>query len=166
MSYFITFSTYGTWLPGSAKGSVDSEHNQYGTQWLPAAAEQEQQAREAMTQSAYTMNPDEREIVCRALVNLAEERGWLLLAAHVRSNHVHLVVQADREPGRVMSDFKARYSRELTRAGYDDAQRRRWTRHGSTRHLFREGEVEAAIRYTLDEQGSHMAWYAHEPRTK
>ncbi len=165
-AYFITFSTYGTWLPGSIKGSVDIEHNIYGTPWMPPDAEREQAAREAMTQPAYTMSADEREIVCRAIVNLAEERGWLLLAVHVRSNHVHLVVQADREPGRLMSDFKGRCSRDLTRAGFGDAKRRRWTRHGSTKHLFREDEVEAKIHYTLDEQGPRMAWYALEPRTK
>ena len=31
LAYFITFTTYGTWLPGSVKGkgSVDREHNQF-----------------------------------------------------------------------------------------------------------------------------------------
>ena len=68
-----------------------------------------------------------------------------------------------------MSDLKARAPRDLTRAGFDNPERRRWTRHGSTLHLFREEEVAAKIRYTLDEQGERMAWYAkndEEPRTK
>jgi hypothetical protein len=32
LAYFLTFTTYGTWLPGSAKGkgSVDHEHNVHG----------------------------------------------------------------------------------------------------------------------------------------
>jgi hypothetical protein len=54
----------------------------------------------------------------------------------VRSNHVHVVVAVDRDPGRVMSDIKAHASRALTRAGFDDATRKRWTRHGSMLHLF------------------------------
>ena len=87
------------------------------------------------------------------MVQLARDRGWNLLAAHVRSNHVHVVIAAERDPGRLMSELKARASRDLTRAGFDDAARRRWTRHGSTQHLFREEEVEAKIHYTLDEQG-------------
>lgn len=107
-------------------------------------------------------------------MTLSQERGWRLLAVHVRSNHAHLVIQADRDPKRLMSDLKARASRDLTRAGYDDTLRRRWTRHGSTRHLFHEDDVEAKIRYTLNEQGSRMAWYvdeawtqiANEPRTQ
>jgi hypothetical protein len=65
-----------------------------------------------------------------------------------------------------MSDLKARASRDLSYAGFDTVERRRWTRHGSTRHLFEEEHIEAAIRYALDEQGERMAWYCKEPRTK
>ena len=168
LAYFITFSTYGTWLHGSAKGkgSVDKDHNTYGTPFLEPDEQREQAAREAMVQSPYVMSQAEREIVCKAIVDLARDRGWLLLAIHVRSNHVHVVVSVERDPGRVMSDMKARASRELTLAGFDNAARRRWTRHGSTLHLFREEEVEAKIQYTLDQQGERMAWYAKEPRTK
>jgi hypothetical protein len=49
---------------------------------------------------------------------MAAERGWQLLAAHVRTNHVHVVVQAERDPGRLMCEIKARASRDLTRAGF------------------------------------------------
>lgn len=163
LAYFITFTTYGTWLPGSAKGSVNSDHNVYGEPLLPPDAEREQQARAALTQSCYTMSAAERDIVCQALVTLSEERGWKLLAAHVRSNHVHVVIQAERDPGRVMSDLKARASRDLTRAGYGSAERRRWTRHGSTKHLFREQEVAEKIEYTLNGQGLQMACYPPAP---
>jgi REP element-mobilizing transposase RayT len=166
LAYFLTFTTYGTWLHGNAKGAVDDEHRGYGEPFMGADAERERVAREAMVQGPYRMSAAEREIVCQAIVTLARERGWLLLAVHVRTNHVHLVVSADRDPGRIMSDLKARASRDLTCAGFDNAERRRWTRHGSTRHLFRAEDVEAKIRYTLDEQGERMSWYAKEPRTQ
>ena len=61
-----------------------------------------------------------------------------------------------------MSDMKGRASRDLTRAGFDDAKRKRWTRHGSTKHLFREDEVADKIDYTLNRQGNRMA--AYDPR--
>jgi len=55
----------------------------------------------------------------------------------------------------------------LTRAGFDNAERRRWTRHGSTKHLFRPEEIQDKINYTLNQQGERMAYYdAQEPRTK
>jgi REP element-mobilizing transposase RayT len=112
------------------------------------------------------MSGPEREVVCKAIITLCLEGDWRLLAAHVRSNHVHIVVAADRDPGRIMSDIKARASRELTNAGFDSTQRKRWTRHGSTKYLFSDDEVAAAIRYTLDEQGERMEWYSAEPRTQ
>src|SRR5947209_19999 len=133
LAYFLTFTTYGTWLPGSAKGkgSVDAQHNVYGTPFLEPNAGREQAAREAMVQPAYVLSAAERDIVSKAIVELARERGWRLWALHVRTNHVHAVVSAECDPGRIMSDMKARASRELTAAGFDNAQRRRWTRHGS-----------------------------------
>ena len=166
LAYLITFTTYGARLHGSAKGSVDDEHNVYGTPFIETDSERERRSKKTMTDLAYTMTPAEREIVRYAIVDLATERHWLLLAVHVRSNHVHIVVSAEREPERIMSDLKARASRDLSVAGFDNSARRRWTRHGSTRHLFDEEHIEAAIRYALDEQGERMAWYRKEPRTK
>jgi len=165
LAYFITFTTYGTWLPGSAKGSVDDAHNVYGTPLVAADPQRAHGAEAALVQPPYVISAAERAIVCSAIVELARERGWLLLAAPVRTNHVHAVVSAERDPGRIMSDLKARASRELNAAGFDSAQRRRWTRHGSTLHLFRADEVAAKIHYTLNEQGDRMACY-EEPRTK
>ena len=161
LAYFITFTTYGTWLHGSEKGlgSVYWEHSEYGAEFVEPDAVREMEARGAMSQSVYTMDARRREVVRDAVVALAQEKGWRLLAMHVRSNHVHVVIWAERDPGRLMSDLKARASRELTAAGFENAQRRRWTRHGSTRHLFTNEEVEKKIKYTLDEQGTPMAVY-------
>ncbi|MEX0715552.1 MAG: transposase [Planctomycetaceae bacterium] len=176
LAYFLTFTTYGTWLHGTDKGlgSVDKAHNVHGNPFVETDAARLAAARDAMTQPAYALDAPRREIVRDAIVELAAEKGWRLWAVHVRSNHVHAVVTADRDPGRLMSDLKARESRDLNRAGFDDADRRRWTRHGSTRHLFDEGSVMEAVRYTLDEQGPRMAYFdpnephtrSKEPRTK
>ena len=166
LAYFITFTTYGTWLHGSEKGSVDDTHNVHGTALLENDDDRQIRAQDAMAQAPYVMSTEEREIVCKAMVDLVDEREWDLPAVHVRSNHVHIVISAPRDPGRMMSELKARASQDLTEAGFDDARRRRWTRHGSTKHLFRSEEVEAKIGYTLDEQGERMAWYAKEPRTQ
>jgi len=159
LAYFIRFSTYGTWLHGITRGmgSVDDEHNAYGSSFIPPDSAREARARVAMEQPPFTMNAAQRDIVRDAIVDLAREKDWRLWAAHVRTAHVHTVITAAREPGRVMSDLKARVSRDLTRAGFDSAERRRWTRHGSTRHLFTEAEVVEKMDYTLNKQGAPMA---------
>lgn len=164
-AYFITFSTYGTWLHGTAKGqgSVDRKTNAFGAAYVAPKPSWEQEAVERMIEPHYVLNAQARNVVRDAMVDLCKEKGWTLLALHVRTNHVHVVVTADREPGRLMSDLKGRASRELNRLEVD-SQSKRWTRHGSTRHLFDDASVEAAIAYTLDEQGQRMAVY--DPRNE
>jgi len=41
----------------------------------------------------------------------------------------------------------------------------RWTRHGSTRYLWKEAEVEATIQYVVNEQGLPMAVFENINRT-
>ena len=115
LAYFITFTTYGTRLHGNENGSVDVEHNAHETPFVEPDPRREKEARSAMTQPAYVMGAAERQVVCEAIVQLAKERGWDLLAAHVRTTHVHVVVCAERDPGRLMSDLKQQPARKLER---------------------------------------------------
>ena len=90
-------------------------------------------------------------------------RGWGLLAAHVRSNHVHAVVQAEAPPERVMNYFKAYASRRLNQMRLDEPNRKRWARHGSTRWLWKPQHVSAAIQHVVGEQGDAMSVFeSHE----
>lgn len=68
--YFISFTTYGTWLHGTAKGkgTVDDDHNALGTPFVDASAEREWQARDVMAQPPDNMSAAERAIVCKSIV--------------------------------------------------------------------------------------------------
>jgi len=86
------------------------------------------------------------------------------LAAHVRSNHLHVVVEAEVPPERIMNDLKSYASRCLNRLGSDMPDRKRWARHGSTQWLREPESVSAATRYVVDNQGDPMAVFeAIEP---
>ena len=85
-----------------------------------------------------------------------------LLAAHVRTNHVHAVVEADLRPEKVMNEFKSYASRELNRLGRDGPDRKRWARHGSTRWLWRDEDLQQALQYVIEEQGEPMALFIAE----
>ena len=63
-----------------------------------------------------------------------------------------------------MTDFKAYASRNLNDAGFDQQERKRRTRHGSTRYLWKPEHEEAAIHYVVYEQGEPMAVYENEER--
>jgi REP element-mobilizing transposase RayT len=110
-----------------------------------------------MDQPPYGMDRTRREAVLAAMLERCADRHWSLLAAHVRTNHVHIVVEAEAPPERIMNDLKSYASRCLNRLGLDEPSRKRWARHGSTRWLWKPQTVSAAIRYVVDEQGDPMA---------
>lgn len=110
-----------------------------------------------MRQAPYYLNQIRRDAVLQAIQEVCGYRGWRLLAAQVRTNHVHAVVDAEPEPERVMDDFKAYTSRALNRMNLDRPDRKRWARHGSTRWLWNREHVAAAIEYVVMEQGEHMS---------
>lgn len=93
----------------------------------------------------------------QAIHGVCTHRGWSLLAAHVRSNHVHTVVEAEVPPERVMNDFVAYASPHLNRLGLDEPGRKRWARHGSTQWLWNPQHVPAAIQHVVAEQGDAMS---------
>ena len=75
----------------------------------------------------------------------------------MRTNHVHVVVEAEVRPEKVMNDFKSYVSRGLNRLGGDESNRKRWAHHGSTRWLWEDQDVREALRYVIEEQGEPMA---------
>jgi REP element-mobilizing transposase RayT len=110
-----------------------------------------------MDQAPYSMDRSRRETVLAAILECCLDRHWDLLAAHVRTNHVHIVIDADAQPERLMNDLKSYASRRLNGLGLDDPARKRWARHGSTRWLWKPDSISAAIRYVVDQQGDSMA---------
>jgi REP element-mobilizing transposase RayT len=110
-----------------------------------------------MKQVPYSLDRDGRATVLEALREVCLHRGWSLLAAHVRTNHVHVVVEAEVRPEKVMNDFKSYASRGLNRLGGDESNRKRWAHHGSTRWLWEDQDVREALRYVIEEQGEPMA---------
>src|SRR5208337_582469 len=108
-------------------------------------------------QPPYELDAPRRQIVLNAIREVCEYRGWDLLAAHVRTTHVHVVVTSTESPERVMNDFKGYASRGLNEAGFENAERKSWTRHGSTPYLWKPRDVEAAVHYVVHEQGEPMA---------
>ena len=155
--YLITFACYGCHLHGSESGSVDRQHNVPGTPIVEEDSTRAAAEAERMDQAPYYLDQVRREAVLQAIQGVCAHRGWSLMAAHVRSNHVHVVLEAEAPPEEVMRDFKAYGSRRLNRMRVDEANRKRWARHGSTRWLWKAQNVSAAIEYVVREQGEAMS---------
>jgi REP element-mobilizing transposase RayT len=157
LAYFITFTGYGTWLHGKEPISVDRDHNLPGHPFVPPDPGREARERRLMKQSPYEMDAARRQVVLDAIREVARYRGWHVLAAHVRTTHVHVVVEASDAPERVMNDFKGYASRRLNESKFDPAGRKRWARHGSTSYLWKPQDVDTAVHYVVHGQGEPMA---------
>jgi REP element-mobilizing transposase RayT len=107
----------------------------------------------------YSMDSTVRRIVLDAVRDTCTRRRWRLIAAHVRTAHVHTVLSADNSPEAVMNALKAAGSFALNRARPEEGKHKRWSRHGSTRYLWKREDVEAAVDYVLNKQGEPMAVY-------
>jgi REP element-mobilizing transposase RayT len=156
LAYFITFTCYGTWLHGDERGSVDDEHNAPTTPVLSPAPERRYREQDQLVQPPYQLDAKHRQATLQALCEIVRRKGWALHAAHVRSNHVHLVVTAAGAPERVMNDVKTAVSRRLNKMFPAERDRKRWTRHGSTRYLWTEEAVAEKVHYVLHGQGEPM----------
>ena len=154
MNYFLTFRTYGTWLHGDERGSVDSHHNQYGAPLLATSATREKDAKRIMKFPALLLDEMQQIKAEQTISEVAKFRNWHLHAAVVKSNHIHIVISVpeDVPPERAMNDFKTRITYRLREANLIEPSRKIWERHGSTKHLFTETELSAACDYVLNRQ--------------
>jgi REP element-mobilizing transposase RayT len=162
LSYLITFTCYGAHVHGDESGTVDHEHNLPGSRLLNPDPIREGIERQLMQHRPYLLDRTRRALVLKSLHEVCSHRGWHLLAAHVRMNHVHIVVEADTRPEKIMTTFKIYASRILNLSGMDGPGCKRWARHGSTRYLWNQKNVSAAIKYVLFEQGSAMEIFEAE----
>ena len=144
--YFLTWTTYGTWLPGDARGWIDRREAGCGMDIREPAPALEDWTRGQMTNAPARLSVKERAIASRAVEQVCQHRDWELIALNCRSNHVHALVRADgTRPEAVMNQFKAYATRALRRAGL--TRRKVWTRGGSTRYINTQASLDTAVQY-------------------
>ena len=101
-------------------------------------------------------------IVFRTFNEVCAYRGWTLHAAHVRREHVHIVVSGLASPEAMMRDFKSYSSRRLHEQGRFVGQAV-WARRGDVRRIETEEELSAAREYVVEKQGTMMAVHGLAP---
>ncbi len=159
MTLFLTFRSYGTWLPGDERGSVDRHHNQFGEELAAPNSRLENAARLAMKSSPMICNAAQRECVDKTLRQVAEFRKWTLHVLSVRTNHVHLLVTMPEglNPDKITTDFKAWATRRLREAALVSEEHRVWEEGGSKRYVFDQAAFDAAYQYIVNQDKEPQA---------
>ncbi len=152
IGYLITFRTYGTWLPGDARGSTRRNPGRYERKHRGQSVPLEDHARRKQVSDTYLLTSAGRTAVEDSIRDVCEHKGVSLSAVNARSNHVHVVVCGDFSPDRMMNAFKSWATRRLRDAALAAPESKVWARHGSTVKLFDNAQVLDAQRYTLEEQ--------------
>lgn len=159
---FITWTTYGTWLPGDPRGYVSNtllpggayerKRNQRGTpcgQDDPATLAA---ARRFQEHATVWLTQTESRVAAEAIRQAAVERDWVILRAACMANHIHsLITNCPADGPAVRRVIKGVSSAALSEAA--GAPRRWWTRGGSDRYLHDQAAIAAADRYIHNQSG-------------
>lgn len=156
LAYLITFRTYGTWLHGDQRGSIDRVHNNYGSPYLPANHKWHEFNQHALRTRPVRLSATQRKSVAAAILETSRIRKWDLLALKVRTNHVHVVVSTVAFPARVLNALKANATRQIRADGLWPHGFSPWADKGSNRWLWNEQSVARAIEYVLYGQGDEL----------
>ncbi len=157
IAYFITFRSYGTWLHGDERGSIDRDHKIYGSPLYPHREIRKNHVKGLMKQPPVLLDAARRRSVEAGVRETCEIRNWTLFAINVRTNHGHFVVKApDKKPSVVMTAFKANATRQMRIDRCWDSELSPWAERGSVRYLWTDESVSRAVNYVLYGQGDEL----------
>ena len=154
LAYMITIRTYGTWLHGDKRKSVDLHgKNVYGE----PRQKPNENLRKVMKANAFhdsfVFDNQQRKLVEESMRETCKAREYDLLAINVRTNHAHLVVSSASKPERIINGFKSHATRKLRENYLVLKNQKVWSRGGSRRYLWKLRHVDLAIDYVLFGQG-------------
>jgi REP element-mobilizing transposase RayT len=148
IAYFLTWTTYGTWLPGDARGWHDGDGL-----WHSEDQDRTWESNLRMTEDAVRFNKAQRQLVEATVARHCEIRGWMLHAVNCRTNHVHVVVTATGVVKQVvLEQFKAWCTRKLKEQSPGLNREQWWTEGGSKREVYSEEAMIDLLDYVLNQQ--------------
>jgi REP element-mobilizing transposase RayT len=156
VAYLITFRTYGTWLAGDERGSIDKYSNKFGGPRAVTSRAREGVQAKRLKSPAFFLNAGRRKLVEDAIREVCEFRNWPLIALNVRTNHAHVVVSAVAASEKMLNDLKAYSTRKLRDGKEWMFDHSPWVDKGSRRYLWTERHVELARNYVVSGQGGEL----------
>ena len=102
LAFFLTWTTYGSWLPGDERGWVDKPG-----QFMAPDQRLKFMAQMRMTEPEMSLDPPQRDVVETTIAEHCRIRGWHLHTARCRTQHVHVVVSAaECDPDDVLNQLR------------------------------------------------------------
>ena len=167
--WFLTWTTYGQWLPGDPRGCVTRvrnsgtpriEHDQVGTPNDADIPELLKSAQIALKCPPVRLSSEQAAVLLTQFQETAAHRGWLLVAVGIMANHMHLVtgVPGDPDPEKILQTYKSYGSRSLNKSWTKPASETWWTESGSRRKLKDEAAIYTTIEYIRNQEYPLLIW--------
>jgi REP element-mobilizing transposase RayT len=161
-AWLLTWTCYGTWLPGDQRGFVGFHYDTNGqrvikndpdTEYAQGISPLRRYAANVQRNEKCLLSEEQATLAAEQFAETAGYRGWRLIACAVMTNHVHIVVVVpdDPDPEAILHSFKSYTSRRLNQ---EYGRRYWWTKSGSTRKLPDESAIRSAVRYVKDQPGT------------
>jgi REP element-mobilizing transposase RayT len=169
--WFLTWTTYGTWLPGDERGFVspkfegdfpERRNNEPGQPYDEGRGDLRRIAENKLVGVPVRLTRAQAAVVRRQFEETASCRGWQLLAGAIMVNHVHLLVgvPGDPDPSALLGDFKSYASRALNLRDrvFVKPKPRWWTEQGSKRKITDWDNLENVLRYVREQAYALEVW--------
>jgi REP element-mobilizing transposase RayT len=166
----LTWTTYGTWLPGEERGFVSpvrassddkwKSRNELGTSYSRSMPGLKRASQSRLKCPPIYLDLERARVVFEQFHETAVYRGWHLEAVAIMANHVHLVVsvEVDVAPDVLLGDFKSYASRALNARWNRPPSGTWWAESGSKRKKSNRSAVENAIRYMARQERPLLVW--------
>ncbi len=119
-AYFLTFRTYATFLHGDERLSVDRFHNNPGFPKISSDIQLKKTMQDSCKEEAFVLNAPQRETTLQSFIKTCDYFSWNLFAAHVRTNHAHIILQSNIVKEKTMLKLKAYATQALKKDHADD----------------------------------------------
>ena len=140
-------------LHGDERGSVDDDHNAYGTPLVRPHRGHRSFETGLLKAPPLILSDPMRTVVDQAIRDHCALRGWRLHALNVRTTHVHAVVgSCGKDPSVMAGQLKGWSTRRLWDAGVVGRDAPVWTKRPSTRYLWNDEDLAAAVEYVVNGQ--------------
>jgi REP element-mobilizing transposase RayT len=168
--WLLTWTTYGTWLPGDERGFVSPvrensddkwrSQNQCGTAYSRSMPGLRTASQLRLKCPPIYLDIEQSRVVFKQFQETAAYRDWQLEAVAVMANHVHVIVSLDSdvEPDVLLRDFKSYASRTLNSRWDKPASGTWWAESGSKRKKSDRRAVENAICYVARQERPLLVW--------
>jgi REP element-mobilizing transposase RayT len=158
IALFITWTSYGSWLPGDSHGWIKWKKGE--EQPEPVL---EDWFKERMKEIPVLLDAHQREAVEDVIREHAEHRGWELYAVSSRSNHVHVAVTVVPKTGnqkfrvadgvkRLRDQFKANATRVLRQGANPIQNEKVWAKGGDIQFIEMNDDLEQVVIYIAEAQ--------------